>query len=406
MKSMRALLVILLFAATFVPAAAGPVEGSAERAAQSKLDLTQPYLLLTTIKTSTMQEELNEAAAAGYRVIVGARTGLGEFCLLLERAVQPPPEAYQYLLLATSRTSTMQKELDEAAAKGFRLLPGGLMSGQSEIVVVLERPPGPPSLSQYLLLATTFTGTLQKELEQAADDSYQLVGMVRAEEQVGLKGEHVVILEKPAQRTSGVAEHRAREPKHDVGERYRLLATRRTSTMQNELNKAARTGYRVLVASPTSGTEIAVLLEKATPPETFQYKLLATNRPSTLQRELNEAATKGFRLLRQTVVGKRGAGSSGFGRLIGVGLGELTIPGTAPDEIVAVVEKAPGPGKRYQYLVLDTLRTSTMQQEISKAVREGYQVAAIAGSPRSEEGTPMPVVANLRVLLEKEVKDD
>ena len=36
----------------------------------------------------------------------------------------------QYLLLATERTSTMQEELSEAAALGFRINTGSLTSGQ------------------------------------------------------------------------------------------------------------------------------------------------------------------------------------------------------------------------------------------------------------------------------------
>ena len=41
--------------------------------------------------------------------------------LFLER-VATPPDTYQYQLLATTQTSTMQEELDEAAARGFRML--------------------------------------------------------------------------------------------------------------------------------------------------------------------------------------------------------------------------------------------------------------------------------------------
>ena len=33
------------------------------------------------------------------------------------------PDTYKYRLLATTRTSTMEKELNQAAQEGFRLLP-------------------------------------------------------------------------------------------------------------------------------------------------------------------------------------------------------------------------------------------------------------------------------------------
>ena len=56
---------------------------------EAKLDLTQQYLLLTTSRTSTMQLELDEAASACYRVLGGCRTGGGELALLLEKAAKP-----------------------------------------------------------------------------------------------------------------------------------------------------------------------------------------------------------------------------------------------------------------------------------------------------------------------------
>src|SRR5262245_40560275 len=100
-------------------------------AQQSKLDLTQPYLLLATSKTFTMQKELDQAAFAGYRVLMGARTAGGKMGLVLEKT--QAAEVYEYKLLATSRTSTMQKELDQTALQGFRVLPRTLMGGKSEI---------------------------------------------------------------------------------------------------------------------------------------------------------------------------------------------------------------------------------------------------------------------------------
>src|SRR6185295_19868976 len=58
------------------------------------MDLSQRYLLLATTRTSTMQKELNEAAAAGYRVLGGAHQtgdeGDGELMVLLEKVAQPP----------------------------------------------------------------------------------------------------------------------------------------------------------------------------------------------------------------------------------------------------------------------------------------------------------------------------
>ena len=108
------------------------------------LDLTQRYLLLATTRTPTMQKELNQAAAAGYRVLSGAHQtgddGDGQLMVLLEKVARPP-EVYTYQLLATERTKTMQRELDRFAAQGFRLLPGSMIGGKGELVLLLEKAP-------------------------------------------------------------------------------------------------------------------------------------------------------------------------------------------------------------------------------------------------------------------------
>src|ERR1044071_4743390 len=70
-------------------------------------------------------------------------------------------------------------------------------------------------------------------------------------------------------------------------QRYLMLVTTKTSTMQKELDEAAEEGFRIVMGSPTSTMEMAILLErKAKPPDTFKYKLLATTRSATMQKEL------------------------------------------------------------------------------------------------------------------------
>jgi hypothetical protein len=278
------------------------------------------------------------------------------------------------------------------AGQGFRLLPRTMMGGETEVVLVLEKSPESPLPSQYLLLATTHTGTLQNELRQASGKGFRVIGMVS-------RKEHMVVLEK---RPDNAGES-ALQSKPDLSDRYLLLATERTSTIQKELEKAAKAGHYFLAASPTSVTEIMMILEKsAQPPQFYEYKLLATNKTSTLQKELNDAAAKGFKLRRESVAGKRGTG--GGWRSVAVGLGGMgQIDAVmAPDEIVSVVEKAPNSTNRCQYLVLGTMKISTMQQELVKAYAEGFEVAAMVGSPgKQDQGQLMGVTANLVVVLEK-----
>lgn len=161
-----------------------------------KIDPESQYLLLATVKTSTMQKELDEASAQGFRIISAASScGQSEMVLFLERVTQAP-DTYKYRLLATTRTSTMEKELNQAAQEGFRLLPRTITAKEgflsNEIVSVLEQAPKSNKRYEYRLLATNRTSTLQKEVAQSETDGFVLVGLVG-------RGENMVIMEKEVQ---------------------------------------------------------------------------------------------------------------------------------------------------------------------------------------------------------------
>jgi hypothetical protein len=69
--------------------------------------------------------------------------GGDEVAVILERDLDDPaPDRYQYLLLATSRTSTMEKELQEAGDDGYELVGmtvGETAFGGDEVVAILRR---------------------------------------------------------------------------------------------------------------------------------------------------------------------------------------------------------------------------------------------------------------------------
>jgi hypothetical protein len=162
---------------------------------QLKIDQKQRYYFLVTTKTATMQKELDQASGMGFRVISGCPGG-ENLAVLLERVAQPP-DLYRYTLLATSNTGTMQKELSEAAAQGYRVLPSAVMTKKMpmlnnwEIVFVLERSPKVEKNMEYLLLATSRESTMLKEMEQAIGDGYRTVGIVG-------RGELMILLEREA----------------------------------------------------------------------------------------------------------------------------------------------------------------------------------------------------------------
>src|SRR4051812_776574 len=80
--------------------------------------------------------------------------------------------AVTYKVLATSKTSTMQKEMQEAGSAGYRFIAvmgGETALGGKEVVVLMEKRGDDRTRYEYRLLATNKTSTLQKELQDAAD---------------------------------------------------------------------------------------------------------------------------------------------------------------------------------------------------------------------------------------------
>lgn len=149
------------------------------------------YKLLATNKTSTMEKEMNQAASEGFRFegTMGGETAAGgnEIVVIMSRKPSGGPR-YDYKLLATKKTSTMQKELSEAGGAGF------LYTGQTvydsafggrEVVVILERSDSAKVAYEYKLLATSRTSTMGKELNEAGSAGFVFCGMTVAETSFG-----------------------------------------------------------------------------------------------------------------------------------------------------------------------------------------------------------------------------
>jgi len=162
-------------------------------------DGTLEYRVLATSRTSTMEKELNNAARSGYRFnkLMGGKTAFGgrEVVISMVRdPASPDKSAPRYKLLATTRTSTMQKELQDCADAGYEYLDQTVFEtafGGKEVVLVMQQDPAaPPSKSIYRLLATSRTSTMEKELNEAGKDGFLLVGFTLGKTEIG--GEELV----------------------------------------------------------------------------------------------------------------------------------------------------------------------------------------------------------------------
>jgi len=163
---------------------------------------------------------------------------------------------YDYRLLATSRTSTMEKELNEAADAGYvfsSVMGGETGIGGKEVVIVMARKSGEESARRkYKLLATSRTSTMQKELQQAGDEGFDYCGQTVFQSAFGGKEVSVIMEKDPASSKKRVE--------------FRLLATTRTSTMEKELREAGQAGFEFLAVMVGStafgGKEVVSILRR------------------------------------------------------------------------------------------------------------------------------------------------
>lgn len=165
------------------------------------------YRVIATSKTSTTEKEMNEAAEAGFRFggVMGGETAFGgsEVVTIMYRGPGADKGRYSYKLLAANKTSTMQKEMQQAGDAGFeykeQTIYNSLFGGR-EVVVILERDRDATNRPayEYTLLATSKTSTLQKELSEAGQSGYEFVGLTVGETAMG--GAEVVAIVRRVRR--------------------------------------------------------------------------------------------------------------------------------------------------------------------------------------------------------------
>ena len=162
------------------------------------------YKTLATSKTSTMEKEMNDAAQSGFvfMSVMGGETAFGgkEVLVVMGRSAEVSKQMV-YKLLAANKTSTLEREMQNAAAEGFEYKGQTIFEssfGGREVSVIMERDKSAdPKNSLYKLIATSKTSTMQKELAEAGGEGYQLLGMTVSKTALG--GNEVLCILRRAQ---------------------------------------------------------------------------------------------------------------------------------------------------------------------------------------------------------------
>lgn len=345
-----------------LPAAATPADDG--------LGGAGPYRLISGRPGADLQEQLNQAAADGYRLRFGWAIKLRvpeHLSLVMERG-DTGAGNYDYLLLETG-ACCLDNQVQGAGLRGYRPHPQGFF-GVPE-VVIMERGPGERTAHEYRWLGTAGTGNFHSDVTAMAVQGYELV-VASDWEQPVYHGEgrwgrnssmHFGLVEKeidPADAGWDMGAPAVAAPHLTLG----FEAAEKAENIEEQLNEVAGGGYCLVnVAAYHDGRnfaeELGLTLERRTGSAGCEYRVLATKRVSSMEKDLNEAAAEGFRLVPGTLFAKP------------------AFMGTR--ENAAVMERTPqSVAEPVEYRLLATQRFSTLLEEIAEAEAEGYRMVARA----------------------------
>ena len=319
-------------------------------------DASRPELrFVSTTQVATMEKELNELAAKGYRLERASKGTLsGHLAAFVVSNPKASTDHYEYKLLATRRASTIEKEIMEAAAQGYEIRglvslfrPGFDLVVGGETAAVLERPFGESARRyDYKLLSAKREKTIQKELDEAVSAGFTPAEILFTQD-AGVTS--ALLFPQFVVTTILVRTANASGSSSAGGREYKFLETSKVGTMEREMNQAAKEGYRLHFCAST----LVALMYKdrgATGPAPYQYKLLATNKTGTMQKELSEQGRLGYKYL---------ATASGLGGLT-----------TVLERDLKLDEKE----SRRDYKLISAAHEQTTQTEITEALAAGYEL--------------------------------
>jgi hypothetical protein len=290
----------------------------------SALDTTQPYLLLDAFKKS-LEQELNDAAAAGYRVQTAWAHG-DSVVLLAKTAGTVSP--VQYAVLEGWTAPELEEALTQAAVKGYRYVErsiivstGNLKNFQGRIRLVVQRTPGAetryaysvrtavaevkttapfspftPAMASAQAGATIPAEPLDRAFQALAAGGYHAMAMLMRE--LPLRPKSFFTQPLPEIEFLVVGEKAAGGPDALPADHYRVIVGIPGLPLQSDLRAAAAGGYRLALTSPVAFPVLVLVAERVRAgAATADYVLAGGDDTLPLAFQLNRAAAAGYRVV-------------------------------------------------------------------------------------------------------------
>ena len=322
----------VLLAAVAVSLVCGGDAVAQGRPASPPIAPDQRYLIIDVVNTGTLQRELAAAGAQGFEIIASSN-----LCVLLKRTESGPRT---YHVVAATRDTTLVRELNQAGARGFQLVRAGLMTWGDEWIAILEqRTEG----LKFVYEAIKADDTVNRSLDSARQKSARVAGVLgkrlnpNSFSAMSFKNPTPIVIVEQGGTPLSEEEARTRD--------YRVVATTKTSTLEKEVIQAASQGFRII-----GWGYMTVVLER-TSGETrpADVRVIATTKLATAEQELRQAGEEGYRL--------------------------IATPDAA-NETICVMQRMPGNPERYNYMV-GSLTEKEADQRMRSALDDYYRLAAL-----------------------------
>lgn len=323
-----------------------------------KLRENQNYLLLNGTKIQSLQKKMDEASAKGFRLRLTSVLK-GEIQIFLDRTAKSNGNA-SYTLFSSPDPEAIVRTLNDLGSKGYHLLPQSVMhspvgySFATHTIFTLESDPAVNGTYEYLLIPAAGEENRKRTTEALTQG---FVGVSLAYADKAPEGSEVrIILEKARGKTAATGP----DPRVRANQRLVVISAGKPDQIENKVNEAAKDGLRIIAAAHMK-KEIHILLGQERQPEDgmrVEYHILATFERKTLGKELNDAAAKGFRLLPRASF----YSPSFF---------------TFKNEFVAILESMPQTAMRYEYTTFPTGLNSNYPEETEKQIANGFTPVAM-----------------------------
>lgn len=248
---------------------------NAQEQTPSSITPTREYRVIRTEKLDTFEKELAELGEKGYRIehLLECATVTLQAAIVSRPVDENQRKQYEYKLLKDSNVKDLQKLVDEAAQNGFEVR--GVISAtipylQGQIGLIVERLQGESSATFQYSIIQSITADEKKfhqQFNKVVSDQYQPIKLTlhldMGPRLLLFKGgpSVIIVLSKPvsvSDQTIGDLE-------------YKIIDAQRISTMEKELNAAAKEGYRYAL-SALAGV-IGITRIKGQIQQQYEYKL-------------------------------------------------------------------------------------------------------------------------------------